>query len=216
MKSALNEIAKSILGRNLKPKDGMSIEAITSLEHSLAIELPNELKDFYLLVGELDIFMTSFQEFIEPYLKDDKLIFLQENQAVCYWAIDIKNLDNKTVWMSTNIESSAPEWYSENVNLYDFLKILMFYQSAQGGYPNGGAVYESNFTDRKEYLNFLEEVTHSYTKVVDHNGLVIYQQATKLIWYFTDREGNIEDIIFVSTRTYKDLKLLEQLGFSEL
>ena len=211
--NALKEIAEQILGSSLKSEDGIDEDEITTLEKLLGVNLPHQLKDFYRLVGNLGLFMSSFQHFIEPYIKDDKLIFLEENQSVCYWAVD---LDCETVFMSTDLETDRPEWFPEEVTLSNFLTIIMYYQAAQGGYDHGGAVYETNFEDKDLYLQFLTDATRDYAKVVDHNGLVIYQNNGKLIWYFTNSEGSADDTIFASTRTAKDMKVLEKYGFSEL
>ena len=216
MNNNIKKVAEEILGRTLTEKDGMNITKIETVENSLGLQLPRELRDFYLFVGNLEIFMSSFENFLEPYIKNEKLIFLEENQGVCYWGIDIRDTENnQVVFMCTDIESDNPEWYSEDVTLVDFLIILMYYQTAQGGYDCGSAVYESNFDSKEKYLQFLTDITSDYEKVVEHNGLVVYQNKGKLIWHFTDSEGNLADTIFASTRTSEDMKELEQYGFYE-
>jgi hypothetical protein len=65
-------------------------------------------------------------------------------------------------------------------------------------------------------MQFLADITVEYMKVVEHNGLVIYQNGGKLIWHFTDEEGNLADTIFVSTRTVEEMKELDEYGFHEL
>jgi hypothetical protein len=92
----------------------------------------------------------------------------------------------------------------------------MYYQCAQGGYEHGSAVYEINFDSKDKYLQFLTDITVDYEKVVEHNGLVIYQNGGKLIWHFVNEGGDLADTIFASTRTTKDMEELEIYGFSEL
>lgn len=217
MSNNFQNIAETILGRDLNELDGMSTEQLKILENFLGAKLPQDLADFYLLVGNLKIFMSSFQEFVTPFIHHGKLIFLEENQGVCFWGIDMNNKeDQKSVLMCTNLEVDEPEWFPENVNLADFLKIIMYYQVAQGGYPYSSAVYESEFENHQEYATFLQEVTKHFTQVVQHNGLCIYQKQTKLIWHFTDKDDALVDIIFASTATAEDMEELEQFGFSEL
>ena len=194
----------------------MNISKIETVENSLSLKLPSVLREFHLLVGNLEMFISSFEQFVEPYIKDKMLVFLEENQGVCYWAINIQDSENETVFMCTDFDTDKLEWYSEEVSLTDFLVILMYYQCAQGGYECGSAVYESNFDSKENYMQFLADITVDYKKVVEHNGLVIYQNGGKLIWHFTNEEGNLADTIFVSTRTADEMKELEKYGFREL
>ena len=212
----IRTIAENILGRHLTGEDGMSISKIETVEKSLGLELPTVLRDFYLLVGNIDAFMSSFEQFIEPYIKGEMLVFLEENQGVCYWGVNIRDIENETVFQCTDLETDNPEWHSEEITLTDFLAILMYYQCAQGGYEYGSAVDESDFDSKEKYLQFLADVTTDYEKVVEHNGLVIYQNGEKLIWYFTDEQGNLVDPIFASARTAEDMEELETHGFREL
>ena len=216
MDSKIKTIAESILGRHLAKKDGLSISEIETVENSLGLKLPAVLRDFHLLVGNLDMFISSFEQFVEPYIKGEMLVFLEENQGVCYWGVNIHDTESFTVYMCTDMEAENLEWYSEEVTLTDFLIILMYFQCAQGGYEHGSAVDESNFDSRENYIQFLNDITVDYKKVVEHNGLVIYQNSGKLIWHFTDDKGNFADTIFASTRTAKDMKELETYGFQEL
>jgi len=216
MDSKIKTIAESILGRHLAKKDGLSISEIETVENSLGLKLPAVLRDFHLLVGNLDMFISSFEQFVEPYIKGEMLVFLEENQGVCYWGVNIHDTESSTVYMCTDMETENLEWYSEEVTLTDFLIILMYFQCAQGGYEHVSAVDESNFDSRENYMQFLADITVDYKKVVEHNGLVIYQNGGKLIWHFTDEKGNLADTIFASTRTAKDMKELEKYGFQEL
>jgi len=213
MNSEIRTIAESLLGRPLTEKDGINIFEIETVENSSGLKLPAVLRNFHLLVGNLDMFICSFEQFVKPYKKGEMLVFLEENQGVCYWGINVQDTGNETVFMCTDMESDNLEWYSEEVPLTDFLTVMMYYQCAQGGYEHGSAVYENNFDNREKYLQFLADITIGYTKVVAHSGLVIYQYGGKLIWYFTDEEGNLTDTIFASTRTAEEMKELEIYGF---
>ena len=218
MNKTITEIAESILMRSLKPEDGMFVSAIEEVENRLNVNIPILLKQFYLSVGNLEMFMNSFESFTEPYIVDDKLVFLEENQGVCFWGIKISDLnnDNQEVFMCTDIEQENTEWFSENVLLTEFLKILMYYQMAQGGYEYGNAIYENSYNSRNEYLAHIDRIVKNWDKVVEHNGLVIYQQQDKLIWYFTNKKGAIENIIYASTLTEQSSNQLAEYGFSEL
>lgn len=212
----LQEVAESLLGRKVTKKDGIRLSEIESIEKLLGVKIPSILKDFYLLVGNVEMFMSSFEQFIEPYLKDGMLIFLEENQGCCYWAVNTENTDNPNVFMCTHLESENPQWVEEKVSLLPFILILLYYQCAQGGYKYSATIDEGSFESREKYLHFLYSITADYQKVVEHNGLVIYQHKRKLIWYFMDRDNNVADTIFASAQTKKEMKVLEVDGFQEL
>ena len=213
MNNKIRTIAEGILGRRLTMKDGKEMSEIETVEKSLGLKLPTVLRDFHLLVGNLDMFISSFEQFVEPYIKGEMLVFLEENQGVCFWAVNIHDTEDFMVYQCADMEAENLEWFSEEVALTNFLIILMYYQCAQGGYEHGSAVYENNFNSRGNYMQFLTNITVDYKKVVEHNGLVIYQNDGKLIWHFLDGKGNVADTIFVSARTAEDIKELEIYGF---
>ncbi len=218
MTDKIQTAAESLLGRALKNKDGMSAREVETAQSHCGCAFPEALSVFYRLLGNLNAFMSSFQIFIEPYRKGDYLIFLEENQGVCYWGINIHEMVNEDVkiYMCTDIDAEQPEWYSEEITLEEFLIAIMYYQCAQGGYQYGSAIYKSDFEHEAEYLAFLKDVTEGWIKAVDHNGLVIYRRNTALIWHFLNEDGGIGDIVFASSLKENAIKELEQYGFDEL
>jgi hypothetical protein len=215
----IKQIAEKLLGRSLTNNDGFDVRIIENAETRLGQEIPKLLKEFYITVGKLDIFMSSFQRFIKPedlFYEDGKLVFLEENQKVCFWGVDKENKeDNPLVYQVQNIDNAV--WYSEEILLSDFLQMIMYGQCAEGGYQFSGAIYDM---DQAELSEFIEEITtKNWQKVVDHNNWIIYENDRKLIWYFTDEDGNLsEDYpLFVSTQTKEDfLETEEEFGFSDL
>jgi len=218
MNRTIKEIAESLLGRPLSENDGINNTIIQQAESRLGIKLPEALKEFYALMGNLEIFTSSFECFMTPdelEYEDSMLIFLDENQGVCQWAVNIIDDEDATVYMVT-INDDKPIWHSEEVTLEEFLKVVMYLQYAEGGCEYGYAVYESDFEDRQAFEVFHAETTADWEKVVDHNGFVAYQKKSTLIWYFSDSKGQMEDILYASTQTEEDSKELELLGFTEL
>jgi hypothetical protein len=120
MNSKMRTTAENILGRHLTEKDGLNVSEIEAVEKSLGIKLPAVLRDFHLLVGNLEMFISSFEQFVEPYINGEMLVFLEENQGVCYWGVNIQNPENELVFMCTDLETEIPEWHSEKVTLTEF------------------------------------------------------------------------------------------------
>lgn len=215
----IRQIAEKLLGRSLTNNDGFDVEIIKNAEAKLGKAIPVILKEFYITVGKLDIFMSSFQRFLKPedlFYEDGKLVFLEENQKVCCWGVDKESKeDDPLVYQVQNTDNAI--WCSEEILLSDFLQMIMYGQCAEGGYAFSGAIYDM---DQDELQEFIEEITtNNWQKVVDHNNWIIYENDRKLIWYFTDDDGNLsEDYpLFVSTQTKENfLEMQEDFGFSDL
>ena len=210
-------IAEKLLGRELTKEDGLDTEIIDLAEDKLGKKIPKTLRDFYLSVGNLNLFMSSFQSFLKPedlFIEDDKLVFLEENQVVCYWGVNLE-VDNPSVFQIQNIDNAI--WYSEEILLSSFLEMIMYGQCAEGGYQFSGAIYDM---DKKKLLEFTEEIiSQSWKKVVDHNHWIVYENERKLIWYYTDDNGALAEgyPLFVSTQTEKDfLEMEKEFGFENL
>jgi hypothetical protein len=214
MENSFKQIAEKLLERTLKAEDGIESKEIETVEKILNIKLPNQLRDLYLNVGNLPCFMNSFEIFAKPdelYFEKEKLIFLEENQSVCYWGIDA-TAENPEVFMFVPVEGETETAiYSENINLSEFLRILMYYQFAQGG-----CEYCSSIDEMQKINNLLEKNISNWEKVVDHNGLIIFWQNGMLLWYFTDRDGEIQAPLYLSSNSKSKINEMEKYGFNEL
>ena len=210
----ITEIAESLLGRKLSTKDGISHKSIEKAEVELNIKFPEGIKNYWLTVGNIDLFNISFNEFYELdelELTGSYLPFIIENQGACEWAfnVDDKN-SNPKIYQSADYDSDTPTWYEEDVTLDEFITIMLYFQCAEGGYEFGG---DTNNVDAIETI--LKEVESTWKKVVEHNGLVIYQNNQVLIWYLLEN-GRI-DTILCSALTEDDYKNIERkFNLSEL
>lgn len=216
----IKEIAEKIIGRSLKVIDGINAATIAEAEGKLGVRIPEVLKEFYLLVGNMEIFMSSFDRFFQPndmYFEHDALVFVEENQAVCCWGIKKNELSQENPIIYQFNDPDNPEWYSEEIGLVDFLQLLMYYQCAQGGYEYSAALCK-NEANEDEFVTLLKHVETEWEKVVDHNHLIIYWNNEKMIWFFTDEEEAIaDDMIFISAREKAGLTEMEEAyGFEEL
>lgn len=215
----IKDIAEHILYRPLKVEEGLSEDAILSAEKKLGYKLPSALRDFYLAVGKMKLFTDAFEFFAQPkqiYEKAGKLIFLEENQAVLSWAVDIKELGNEVVkvYQSPNIGDSENEvvWFAENLSLPDFLEMIMYYQITSaddslqkgtiGAYPYGFVAYKSDLTETDLSDAIEKNLANNWRKVVDYNGVVIHETNDALMLYYTmsDLDVDVDDLILLNTR----------------
>jgi hypothetical protein len=194
--SIINSLAERLLGRELTKNDGVKPSEIDKIETKLGFTLPEILRDLYLLVGKNTMLMESFNRFALPsqlQRDDNKIVFLEENQNVCYWGFEI-NPDNHNPKVYQLLNEN--EWYEEQLPLIEFLTVMLYYQCSQGGYEYLGI---SAISDED-----LEIYTHTeWEDAVRYNGLQIYWKPDCLLWYTYNKKNiRINDIYF-SARTEK-------------
>ena len=232
----IKQTAEKILGRPLEASEGVDIQSIEVAEKKLDVKFPQALKDFYLNVGKLALFTDAFEFFAKPkqiYIKSNKLVFLEENQAVLSWGIDLNDLGKEVVpvYHSPNIGDQESEviWYTEALPLPDFLELIMFYQAAsadadlqtrsKGGYPLSYVGYKSDLENAELWDKFQKDLSEKWEKVVDGNGLVIYWCKYGLLLYYSvqDLDTDVDDLIYLSTRKDFDLSdFKSKFGFQQL
>ncbi|UYZ84825.1 hypothetical protein MTZ49_04460 [Entomomonas sp. E2T0] len=178
-------IAESLLGRALTAQDGIEQSVLDQTEQRLEQALPTELKNLYQTVGKVPQFMSAFQLFALPeqlHIKDGLLVFLEENQGVCYWGVDQQG----KVFQCDEDGSS----YNLEFDLQSFLELMLYYQVAQGAEFS----YCSNLLDQELAELYKED---GWQQVGNYDDLVIYQLKNYLIWYFKDEDNNVlEDMVY--------------------
>ncbi|MGM5631531.1 hypothetical protein O2K51_11575 [Apibacter raozihei] len=195
----IKTLAERLLGRQILTNEGTKNSEIEKVELKYDLKLPKSLKDLYLFAGKNTLLLEAFNRFALPAqleISDNKMVFLEENQNICYWGFEIdKNTNNPKVYQLIN----ENEWYEEQVLLNEFLTIMLYYQCAQGGYEycaTSGITFED-----------LDIFVHTeWEDVVRYNGLQIYWKADCLLWYVYDKENKIVDDLYFSARTQEAYK----------
>ena len=125
-KKYYRESMKEILGSALKPSDGLGDDAVRAKLAELRLTIPRALSEYYSLAGCHWINENHHQlrriERIE--WMDDKLVFMDENQCVVFWGIQMDDLSeaDPIVWQGVNGEPI--EWYREDYKVSRFLMAL--------------------------------------------------------------------------------------------
>ncbi|GAA3522521.1 hypothetical protein GCM10022393_41380 [Aquimarina addita] len=221
--------AEEILGRNLKPEEGITISLIKEKEKQLEIKIPQVLIEFYATIGNNLLFIDGFQHFAkidDLFVTDGKLVFLQENQSVVYWAVDLE--DSQTIFQTTDQNFNAKaEWFKEKFSLRDFLEHLLYFQcimadesyhrKANSGFTHFASLeideYHKNVISQK-FISSLDQHSKIITK---HNGLVIFWKPDAITMYFTNNKGEICDLIMTCVKSESLLDILiDTYGFNEL
>jgi hypothetical protein len=120
------------------------------VERELGIQLPMILRNFYQAWGlrrDLTRMNTPLLLPDELVVRADTLIFCVENQAVCYWAIERKALeesnppvvvaDSEPEWEMQQVQSPLT-WRPSHAHLSDFLDDLTYQHAFCGGAIHGG------------------------------------------------------------------------------
>ncbi len=114
------------MGLSLQPSDGLGDDAVQTKLVEYGLTLPEALIDYYALAGQHPINVKHNQLLPIEQIKwmGSKLMFMEENQWVVYWAIDESDVNNPNpvVWQGTN--SDAIDWYEEQYKLNQFLMAM--------------------------------------------------------------------------------------------
>ncbi|HVI47650.1 MAG TPA: SMI1/KNR4 family protein [Chitinophaga sp.] len=222
----MRQTAEKILGRKLMPEEGIAESQLRDAEQRLDIQLPVPLRDFYQHVGNLPLFTSGFQQFAAPhelYMSGRKLVFLDENQGVVSWSID---LDNQSIYQSGNVEGE-PEWHSEELSAEDFIRLILYYQcvmadssiqaATPGGFEFGASLIHEELEINEAAQQFFASLPNNWEKVADHNHLLIFWQPSQLVSYFTDDDGEAAELILYTTQ-HKNLldEMINRYGFDEV
>lgn len=184
----LSDTLAWLLGRPVSAEDGLPEDELAAASHRLGCQVPPALQAYYAAVGRRADLMAGFQRFAP--LQDleclgDKLLFLEENQAVCWWATDAQ----QRVWQTTDLD--APDWHEEDVGLDAFLHTIAYYQMAQGGYPFCGMRACHGFSTQGDLAALLHAM-HAQA-VVDVAGLRIFTVGPQALVWYLHAEGELAE-----------------------
>ncbi|WP_010458708.1 hypothetical protein [Acidovorax radicis] len=191
---SLSDTLAWLLGRPVSPEDGLPAAELAAAGHHLGCPVPPALHAYYAAVGRRAELMGGFQRFAAPQdwkCVGDRLLFLEENQGVCWWATDAQ----QRVWQTTDLD--APEWQEESVGLEAFLHTIAYYQMAQGGYPFCGMHACNGFSTPEELAALLGAMQAQ--AVVDMAGLRIFTVGPQaVVWYLHSEGALAEPGLFLS------------------
>jgi hypothetical protein len=80
------------LARPVTSEDGVPAGEIVAGEHRLGIQMPNALREYYLVSGRLHRLNRAHNRLYSPdgwFVDVGKLVFMEENQSVVFWGIPI-------------------------------------------------------------------------------------------------------------------------------
>jgi hypothetical protein len=164
--------AYSQLGFPLRPTHASSERQIARAERKLGIQLPQALRDFYLVAGREKKLKGAFQgirDLDELEVERGKLLFVDENQGAVVWSLDIKTpSDDPAVFQGPLIDGAVNRWYPESDRCSTFLIFMLHLQAAYGGAMPYTASTDiaSNFRQLLKQWEFSGEVNgmHAFSR----------------------------------------------------
>ncbi len=196
-------IAENLLQRPLTDADGFSADDVNGGATKVGGQLPLALRDYYSVVGRVG-FNQAHNRLIEPDKLEveeeaECLAVIDENQSVCTWGIKLAELseEDPTAYCVQLGEEGS---HSEECSLSEFLVITMYLQACWGGLEHNGV--------HKRAKKAMPKIRKSWTKVVDHSGLVIWEHDGMLV---SDMD---EAFVLCSANTEAAFKVLtKEYGF---
>lgn len=117
------EALARLIGRPLRPADGLPVRFVIAAERKLKLRMPPALREYYLIAGRLPLNREHNRLYSPGRLRmlRGKLVFMEENQRVVFWGLDREDLRkaDPEVFQVKN-ETSSP-WYSEESRFSDWI-----------------------------------------------------------------------------------------------
>lgn len=188
--SFYREIAQSLYPP-FTPDDAADIKEIEHAEKFLGFRLPKVLREFYLLAGNHEAINDSHNRLLPVEclgIEDNKLVFYQENQGVCDWAIDLSDIekDDPPVWIGQYIVGQdALDWHFDAPNLSYFLLMMLCWQSVSGGLEFTG------IADKTEE-SVVRKVKDNFTLLDDgkyNTGFQVFIEPGKVVCLAGNQKG---------------------------
>jgi hypothetical protein len=114
------------LNRQITDIDGYIETEITKVENRLAFKLPQSMRDFYRVAGNVYNELMDFVYLVEPHQdleEDDFLAFMEESQFITILGVKITDLTNSdpVVWIIDYAELELSKWRPIEVSFSKFI-----------------------------------------------------------------------------------------------
>jgi hypothetical protein len=192
-----------LLVRPLTAADGESEASISKGEARLGVRLPAVLREYYLLAGRFDQVNHAHNRllrFEEWSIDGGKLVFLEENQCVVLWGIEVGSLpgDDPPVYQGQKVRGRPTDWYLEHDRCSEFLLVMLHLQVVWGSYEFLGGTEVAS--------DALEEFLIGWTPMGTVNELRAFNRNGKVACVI-ESKGSTE--LYVGGRTEQDFKAIE-------
>ncbi len=135
MQSTYRTIVEN-LGYELNEDSGVPERDVAAWETRNGVELPGPLREYLLEVGNMP-FNRAYNRLYaldDLSIEDGKLVFMEENQNVVQWAIDIEDMSGDPLIFQRASGEDDEIWYPEEEQCAAFLELMIYWQTVNGGF----------------------------------------------------------------------------------
>jgi hypothetical protein len=186
---------------------------LAEAETRLGVRVPAALRDYYLVAGRERRFNTCCHRLLPPSewaVEKQRLVFMEENQAVCCWGVSIRNPGSDDPPVSEGVEDETTTWYPVQRKCSVFLAAMLHQQAASGGFRHcfSGFIDESNASNVT--LN-----TNEWRYYGELKGEKVYSRANQVFCFSPENTLPMRQGWLVSAggKTKRDLQAIRvELG----
>lgn len=129
-------------GYPLTEREATPREELAAAEKRLGVKAPPALRDYYLVAGRERRFNVCCHRLMPPEewrIDKHRLLFIEENQVVCWWGVSTRNPASEDPPVSQGINDDPVTWYPVQRKCSVFLLLMLHYQAVSSGYRYTGA-----------------------------------------------------------------------------
>lgn len=196
--STLYEQTISRLLRPMRAEDGCTEGEIFKAEEKVGVQFPALLRSFYLRSGRLNVIHEAQDRLVAPdqlQIVNKVLLFYEENQCVVFWGVQLRhcNMEDPPVVQAENRDKIT--WQPFQKRLSDFLIMMVYWQSVNGGMPFGGL---GSIPPKRA-----ERVETIWPLVMQHEALKVHSRDGQVVCLIG------EDQVHVAGRSREDFAAIE-------
>jgi hypothetical protein len=164
-------------GYPLTERTALAPGGLAAAQRRLGVRAPAALRDYYLVAGRERRFSASLHRVLPPSqwtLNKQRLIFMEENQAVVFWGVSTRNSAAVDPPVSQGINDEPITWAPEHRKCSVFLAVMLHYNAVSGGFPFCGGA------DAPEQSDYRFE-DRGWTKYGEVNSLLAYSRPGQAV-----------------------------------
>jgi hypothetical protein len=129
-------------GYPLTRSAALPAKELSDQEKRLGVRIPTALREYYLVAGRERRFSVCHNRLLAPKnwsIDKKKLIFMEENQAVVWWAVATGSLRSGDPSVFQGVNDEPITWVREHRKCSVFVAVMLHYQAVSGGFRYFGS-----------------------------------------------------------------------------
>jgi hypothetical protein len=192
-------------GYPLTKRMGLSPKVLAAAEKRLGVQIPLALGDYYLVAGREQRFNKCHHRLRAPQkweIDKQRLIFMEENQWVVFWAVSTRNSESADPPVSQGMNDESITWVREQRRCSVFLAVMLHLQAVSGGFRFRGMASAPNDLPRR--------LRKGWTYYGEVNKLKAYSRSNQVVCLLPAGEVPFTDAssLLAGAKTKGDLQAI--------